>query len=204
MLRWECNQGVRQELDLTTYRSNPLDQSEASSSQISSRPEHSDIIGHKLLIFHSSEYRLAFNRIYTLLSMSQGVLPSPSSDAKMFFFHEGTLKICPAGAPLVPLYLGETTWKLTTEEKMKFVLAALWTKTKSSRGKSQAVSLCSPELLNPLTTVELFMIMSPNSLLGTILLCWSKFCLQVQKYVISTMNDMVRQTYRTETWANEI
>lgn len=104
----------------------------------------------------------------------------------------------------MPLYLGETTWKLTTEEKMKFVLAALWTKTKSSRGKSQAVSLCSPELLNPLTTVELFMIMSPNSLLGTILLCWSKFCLQVQKYVISTMNDMVRQTYRTETWANEI
>lgn len=35
----------------------------------------------------------------------------------------------------------ETTWKLTKQAKMKFVLAAVWTETKSSRGESVAVSL---------------------------------------------------------------
>lgn len=70
----------------------------------------------------------------------------------------------------MPLHSGETTWRLTTEGKMKFVLAAIWTKTTSSKGESQAVSLCSHELLNPM---ELFMIMSPTCLFGTILLCWS-------------------------------
>lgn len=84
MVRWKCNRGVRPEFDLHTYRSSPLHQSEAMPSQISTRPEHPNITGHKLLIFHSSEYRLAVNRIYTLLSMSQGVLPSPFSTAKMF------------------------------------------------------------------------------------------------------------------------
>lgn len=68
---------------------------------------------------------------------------------------------------------------------MKFVLAALWTKSKRSRGESQAVSLGSPELLNPLTTVDLFMIMS-FTCQAHVEEC--KCCLQVQKYVISTIN----------------
>lgn len=54
----------------------PLHQSKAMPAHISTKPDPSNITGHKVLIFHSSEYRLAINRIYTRLSMFQGGLPS--------------------------------------------------------------------------------------------------------------------------------
>lgn len=105
----------------------------------------------------------------------------------------------------MPFYSGGTAWKLTTEEKMKCVLAALWTKTKSSRGESQAVSLCSPQLLNPLTTVDLFRIMPSTCLLGTILLCWSisagegVYILPASLKICHFNHILVRQADMTET-----
>lgn len=62
----------------------PPRQGKAVPSHVSSQPGPSNITGHKVLIFHPSEYLLAINRIYTRLSMFQGGLPSPSSSAGIF------------------------------------------------------------------------------------------------------------------------
>lgn len=123
----------------------PLHQGKAVPSHISTQPDPSNITGHKVLIFHSIEYHLAVNRIYTRLSMFQGGLPSPHSTAGIFSpSQECTLETWRPLAPVVTFYLREKTWKLTIQAKMKFVLAAIWTQTKSSRGESEAVSLSFP------------------------------------------------------------
>lgn len=62
---------------LTTYRSQSVRQGKAMPSHISTQPDPSNITGHKILIFHSSQYPLAVNRIYTRLSMFQGSLSPP-------------------------------------------------------------------------------------------------------------------------------
>lgn len=58
----------------------PSDQSGATLSQISTRPKHSDITGHKLLIFHFSDIALPlieFTPCYQCLKESCPPLPAP-------------------------------------------------------------------------------------------------------------------------------
>lgn len=62
----------------------PLHQGKAVPSHISTQPDPLNITGHKVLIFHPPEYRLAINRIYTRLSMFKGGLPSLLGTARMF------------------------------------------------------------------------------------------------------------------------
>lgn len=198
MARWKCNQGVRPELDLHTYRSSPLHQSEATPSQISTRPEHPNITGHKLLIFHSSEYRLAVNRIYTLLSMSQGVLPSPYSTAKMFSpFMKAHFKSAQQELNLWLFAREIDDMEIDHSGKSDICVSSTLDKTQEHQRwvTSCFTSLPSPsETLKPLTTVRLFMTLPPTCLLGTILLRWPlgagegcKFTLPDQKCVILTI-----------------
>lgn len=120
----------------------PLHQGKAVPSHVSTQPDPSNITGHSVLIFHSFEYRLAFNRIYTKLSMFQGGLPSPCSAAGILSpLQEDTLETWLPLAAVVTFCLREKTWKMTIMAKMKFALAAFWTKTKRSRGESEALSL---------------------------------------------------------------
>lgn len=123
----------------------PRHQGKAVPSHVSPQPDPSNITGHTALIFHSSEYRLAFNRIYTKLSMFQGGLPSPCSVAGILSpLQEDTLETWLPLAAVVTFCLREKTWKMTIIAKMKFVLAAVWTKTKSSRGESDSLTFYYP------------------------------------------------------------
>lgn len=139
-----------------------LRQGKAMSSHISTQPDPSNITGHEVLIFHSSQYLLAVNRIYTRLSVFQGGLPSPYSTARIFR-KEGILK-APRLAPVMIIYLREKTWKLTIQSRMKFVFAAVWAKTKSSMGESEDVFIfafflqISKWLTTEVFSIEWFMI----------------------------------------------
>lgn len=108
-------------------------------SHFSTRPDPSNITGHKVLIFHSSQYRVAVNRIYARLSMFQGGLPLPPLSVLSGSCHPqtGHTHTVPVGSS----YLREKTWKLAKQADMKFVLVAVWIDTGSRRGESKAVAL---------------------------------------------------------------
>lgn len=206
MVRWKCNQGVRREPDLTTYRSSPRHPSEATPSQISTRPERSDITGHIILIFHSSEYRLAVNRIYTSLSMSHGVLALPVRHHRdVLSFHGGALQICPAAAQLVTLRSGRDDMEFDRRGENGICVSSTLDKNQEQQ---RWVTSCftflpsSPELLKALTTAYLWSRPPPvcgHYITGLVYQCrWSTFLLHVQKYVLPTIK--CRDSCRTGWW----
>lgn len=67
------------------------------------QPDLSKITGHEVLIFHSSPYPLAFNRIYTRLSRFKKA--SPPLRVALLSHKEGTLRTCPSSDRAV------STWK---------------------------------------------------------------------------------------------
>lgn len=83
MVRWKCNLDVGKHL-INHLQKQSLSQGRAMSSHISTQPDPSNITGHAVLIFHSSQYPLAVNRIYTRLSMLKGGLPSHYSTARIY------------------------------------------------------------------------------------------------------------------------
>lgn len=123
-------------------QSQSLHQGKAVPSHISTQPNPSDITGHEVLIFHSSQYPLAVNRIYTRPSTSQGGLPCPYATTGIFSPSERAhSKLALHQLQLFVSTRERRLWKLTVRPRMELVSAVIWTETKSSRGESEAFFL---------------------------------------------------------------